>query len=816
MKKFGLLFIVFNLFFMAFISIANAKDAQSVNVIASDLSYTEVSNSLKDMETKIKAEKVSAADLTTYVDYINDIRSRLMTSKKNIENDIKFVEKRIEALGAAPADGNEVGIIAQKRKEFNQELANEKARISEADILLTKLDEIDLMIFNIRNQELWGNLLVGGEPLVYPVHFLHSTKLFLGMVIDIVESPYQWYEKLTPEQKNTVHKKLIPIFFIVAFISWVGWFLRKFIIRRLGYRADVEHPRFGSKILAAIAVWVAYGVIPTLIIGFFIAWIMSGKILTSGFFGLALNSFLFYSLYVIMGRAICRVILTPYNEKWRLINISTEKAKRVTKALYVFVFLTGILSYFIHIVKVHNYPIELMTYLVAISSVVKTFCIVWIIHRFFWDGDSDTDDEEDDEENEEDADNNDDNLVFQVNFFTFLYALIILSMAVFGYPYLASFITTRIIFSVLLVGIFIGFRKIIYEALHRLMVLRFWVKTFRMRRRMIRKIDFWLGIIIDPLLVLGGIFFLLALWGMPADILRGIVYKLFTGFTVGGIRVSLISIILGIAVFFIAIAIVRILRNRIENNILARMEIDEGTRHSLAAGFSFLGYVASALLAIAIMGGNLNNVALVAGALSVGIGLGLQNIVNNFVSGIILLFERPVKVGDWVVINGEEGKIKQINIRATEVETFNRASVIIPNATLLSTSVTNLTHGNNWMRFKVAVGVAYGSDVEKVKQILLEVAANNKKVLKKPEPYVLFQDFGASSLNFELRGYSSDIWSGWTIPSDLRFEINRRFIEEGIEIPFNQLVVHTGSEVSDATENQFYAAKKKEKKDADK
>ena len=208
---------------------------------------------------------------------------------------------------------------------------------------------------------------------------------------------------------------------------------------------------------------------------------------------------------------------------------------------------------------------------------------------------------------------------------------------------------------------------------------------------------------------------------------------------------------------------------------------------------------------------------MVVGALSVGIGLGLQNVVNNFVSGIILLFERPIKVGDWVIINGEEGKIKQINIRSTEVETFNRASVIIPNATLLSTSVTNLTHGNNWMRFKVAVGVAYGSDTQRVKEILLECAAANKKVLKKPEPYVLFQNFGSSSLDFELRGYSSNIWEGWILPSELRFEINRRFAEEGIEIPFAQMVIHRGSEVGQETQEQFYASKKKKReKNADK
>ena len=184
---------------------------------------------------------------------------------------------------------------------------------------------------------------------------------------------------------------------------------------------------------------------------------------------------------------------------------------------------------------------------------------------------------------------------------------------------------------------------------------------------------------------------------------------------------------------------IKILRRKLFDNILSHVEMDDGIRHSLASGFGFVGFVLATFLAIAVMGGDLSNVALVAGALSVGIGLGLQNIVNNFVSGIILLFERPVKVGDWVIINGEEGRIKQINIRSTEVETFKKSSVIIPNATLLSTSVTNLTHSNNWSRQSVTVGVAYGTDPHKVTDILLECAKSNKKVMKNPAPYVILR-----------------------------------------------------------------------------
>ena len=317
---------------------------------------------------------------------------------------------------------------------------------------------------------------------------------------------------------------------------------------------------------------------------------------------------------------------------------------------------------------------------------------------------------------------------------------------------------------------------------------------------------------INPVFIILALFGILTLWGVSTDILLQSMRKLFFGFKIGGIEISLVQIILGIAVFFASLTVVKMMRSKLLDNILSHLDIDDGIKHSLASGFGFVGFVISIVLAITIMGGDLSNIALVAGALSVGIGFGLQNIVNNFMSGLILLFERPVKVGDWVKINGEEGKIKQINIRSTEIETFTKSSVIIPNATLLSTSVTNLTHGNNWMRFTVAVGVAYGSDTEKVKKILLDCAMENKKVLKKPEPYVLFQNFGTSSLDFELRGYSSNIWDGWIIPSELRFEINRRFIEEGIEIPFTQMVIHQGSEVSSETQSQFYARKNKKTK----
>jgi small-conductance mechanosensitive channel len=281
---------------------------------------------------------------------------------------------------------------------------------------------------------------------------------------------------------------------------------------------------------------------------------------------------------------------------------------------------------------------------------------------------------------------------------------------------------------------------------------------------------------------------------MPGNFMLSGIKKLVFGFKVGGIQISLIAIATGVLTFFLSLTVVRILKGRLSDNLLKRINMDEGIKHSLISGFGFTGIIISVILAVVAMGVDLSNLAVIAGALSVGIGFGLQDVIKNLVSGIIILFERPFKVGDWVILSGEEGKIKQINIRSTELETWDRRSVIIPNATLISSSLVNLTHGNNWQRQTVAVGVSYDSDAERVTQLLLECARSCKKVAKVPAPYVIFKNFGDSSLDFELRFYVSDIWNSWTAGSDIRYEVLKRFREENINIAFPQIVLHKGSD----------------------
>lgn len=768
------------LYVILFCNVAWAQ-GNHIDNLGVDLSYKEISSQLKMIENITKSDSADIKELVGQTTYLNQTFSALSSSRQNIDLQIKVIEKRIDALGDKTEGAEESGIIAQKRKEFNKELASEKTRLSEIDILLAKIDEINSKIFETRNQRVWGRLLNGGLCFVNPAVLWNVNRQLWDLLVDIVKSPASAIEEYEDTKQTGFGLALFKFFGLMAVIAVLGYYLRKFVIRRWGYR-QADNLRLGNKISASIAVWCAYGIIPTAMVLY--CWYHLNKIAfwSNDLLNLVLRTSLYYILFVIMGRAIARVVLTPYNEKWRLIKMSTVKAKRLFMAINFTIYTVGIFSILLAIAEKLNYSVDLMSYLMALTSSLRAACMVWLCYIYFT-SDAVNDDESEEAEKARTT-------ASRVGVFVTMFACGVIGLAFCGYARLAFFIVNRILVSLIAVLAYTILRRWIYEAARRVLFMALWVKSFSVRRIFLRKVDFWFGLAIEPLMLLTLIAGMLILWGMPIDVLQSITYKAVSGFMVGGVKISLISIFWGILVFVLCLWVIRFVQDRIEFKILERTSIDNGTKHSLASGFAYIGYCLSALLAIAIMGGNLTNIALIAGALSVGIGLGLQDIVNNFVSGIIMLFERPIKVGDWVVINGEEGQVKQINIRSTEIETFARSSIIIPNSKVLSNSVTNLTHQNNWARYGVKVGVAYGSDIEKVKKILLECAASHPKVVKKPAPYVLFQDFGASSLDFEVRFYVSDVWGGWTSPSEVRFIINKRFEEEGIEIPFTQIVLH--------------------------
>jgi small-conductance mechanosensitive channel len=297
-------------------------------------------------------------------------------------------------------------------------------------------------------------------------------------------------------------------------------------------------------------------------------------------------------------------------------------------------------------------------------------------------------------------------------------------------------------------------------------------------------------VVVAFVLICAAVPVLALIWGADATDLSGAWRAISDGFSVGNMVISPLDFFSFLLVFSVGYVLTRIIQGVLNRSVLPVTRLDSGGKAAISAGVGYVGISLAALVAISATGLDLSNLAIVAGALSVGIGFGLQNIVNNFVSGLILLIERPIKAGDWVDLPSGTGYVKQINVRSTEIQTFDRASLIVPNSELISGPVTNWTHTNLNGRLIVPIGVAYGTDPKRVETILTEIAKAHPMLLRRPAPYVLFRRFGADSLDFEIRGVLRDVNWILNVTSEINFEISRRFTEEGIEIPFAQRDLH--------------------------
>jgi small-conductance mechanosensitive channel len=218
--------------------------------------------------------------------------------------------------------------------------------------------------------------------------------------------------------------------------------------------------------------------------------------------------------------------------------------------------------------------------------------------------------------------------------------------------------------------------------------------------------------------------------------------------------------------------------------LLPRTRLDDGLRNSIKTIFGYIGFVLALVLSGGQLGLNFQRLALIAGALSVGIGFGLQSVVNNFVSGLIILWERAVRVGDMVVVGPDSGFVRRINVRSTEIETFDRAMLIVPNSNLISGVVKNWVRADRVGRIIIALNVAFDSDPEAVREILIAAAKAQDLVLSIPAPLVLFSEFGEWALKFQLICFVDEIEMADRVKSEILFDLHRRLKEAGLRVPY--------------------------------
>lgn len=389
--------------------------------------------------------------------------------------------------------------------------------------------------------------------------------------------------------------------------------------------------------------------------------------------------------------------------------------------------------------------------------------------------------------------------------FTWLAAILTVAAALVGYVALARFVVSEVIW----IGAALSTMFLVLAIIDRVIAAQVepgtrtsetLVRSMGLRRSTVEQVGVVLSGLLRVTAILATLITILGPLGVSLLDVRGFARQLFFGVNVGGLTISLSAILVGMVVFVVVLALTRTGQRWLEDSFLPRTQLDDGLKNSIRTAVGYAGFVLALIFGLSSVGINLSNIAIVAGALSVGIGFGLQSIVNNFVSGLILLAERPMKTGDMVEIaGGERGIVRKINVRATEVETFDRASLLVPNSTIISGNVKNWMHRDQTGRSLVQITVGYDADPKQVKEIMLSCAADHPLALIFPAPGCHLVAFDVDFMRFQLVATVAKVGDAFGVESDLRFAILERLRAVGVPLGRTQRDV-TVSGLTDAVD----------------
>lgn len=375
-----------------------------------------------------------------------------------------------------------------------------------------------------------------------------------------------------------------------------------------------------------------------------------------------------------------------------------------------------------------------------------------------------------------------------------------------GYVVFATFLTEQVLWLGILAGMFLLLSPLIEYGISGLLtgegrfalMLRAGVG---LRAATLDKIAVVLTGFLKIVLIVAVIMLAFAPWGLESDDFFASLRAAFFGFQVGGVTISLSSIVVGVLVFVLGLTATRSLQGWLETKFLPTTALDVGLRNSITTAAGYVGYIAAVALAVSSLGLSLERLTLVASALSVGIGFGLQSVVSNFVSGLILLWERPIRVGDQVVVGDAEGIVRRINVRSTEIETFDRSTVVVPNSNLITGVVRNRVRSDRTGRVLISITVPRSYDPQAVRTLLAEAGEAHGDVLKKPPPSVMFKKLGTTTMDFDLVCVVGEVDIVGRVNSDLNFVIHKKLaaMEPAASVP--QLAVRGLEGIEGSLEN---------------
>lgn len=720
-----------------------------------------------DLEKQIEQNKEDDDKLVGIRLQLEPLSQQALQSALAFRPRLTEINRRLEQLGPVPAEGQpaEPDVVSAERQGLVAEKAGINAVIASAEALSVRISNLVNLIATTRS-DLFRNLLTRRYAL--------TDALSSKVLSDAQAVLTSLYKAVSSWLGFALKYKAQPMLLATA-MALIAAFVLMFGGRRVFGRlidpSGGEEPSYLSRLSRTF--WST--LLPTMALGVFFA----ATYFFYDYYGVLrgdIGVFLAAAMTVI-GLVFCvnrltNAALSPARPQWRLIPVEPEAARWLVRLTTAMALVIGISS-FLAIVNSHmGSPLSLTVARSFLADVIVGVLLILMgmlkpfrTHTGEWRG-----------------------WPVWLRYSAYGLGAFTIGAALLGYIGLATFVSLQVVVTgTILITAYIGLlsaRAIGAEGGFGNSSLGRWLAdNSSLDDNTLDQLGLVASIVLNVLIVLVFLPLILMMWGFQPGDIQSWSYKLATGLTIGSVTISFTGILSGIVVFVIGYFLTRWFQGWLDGSVMARGKVDAGVRNSIRLGVGYAGTALAALVGISAAGIGLSNLALVAGALSLGIGFGLQNVVSNFVSGLILLAERPFKVGDWIVAGDVSGTVKKISVRATEIETFQRQSVILPNSNLINGAVGNWTHRNKLGRMEIKVGVAYGSDVHRAHAVLNEIARGHPMVLKNPEPFVQFTNFGPAALEFEMRVFLADITNSGSVQNDLRFAIIDTFDREGIEIP---------------------------------
>lgn len=747
---------------------------------------------LKEVSRELEAGAVSQARGDVLGGRLDKTLAQAQAAKQAVQSSLDALRGQLSALGAPPKPGQppEPPDVAGQRSKLNTRIADQEGQVKSADLVLTQTRELQSRLSASTRARTVSTLAKRSPPPVLPDSLAVAVPAYLNVLGALVQAPVQWWQSLA----DWAHARAVTYRAILVLVLAIGLgaALRYALLRWFGPDPALAKPTYTRRVTAAVAEGLANGIIPALIFGGLLYAVDERREMFTTLFHDEVAGLCSAMIFLVLARALSRAVLAPDLPAWRVESFTPQNARVISHLITLLAVVFALDTFLVMASRSLEPAPEAVALHVLVVRTLEAVLIVALMRGRLWRSEEEEQRIAEAAEGEGEEGGASPTLAFwpTVRLAIRLTSLVAIVAAVIGYSNLSGFLVNGLVVSSAICGVLYLMRGLLREltgaalrsdALQRLMG---WRHATR------RLLKFWLRGFLDLAIVLLAIVLVLPVWGVPMRDVWRWTRQLLQGVTIGSVTISITDLVAGVAVFATTVVLTRLAQRTLSQRVFPQTRLDPGIQHSLSAGVGYLGISIATALGVSTLGLDLSKLALVAGALSVGIGFGLQTVVNNFVSGLILLIERPIRVGDWIIAGGHEGIVRRIRVRSTEVETFQRASVIIPNSELISTPVINWTHQDKMGRVEAQVGIAYGSDIDEAARLLKGVLDAEKRILRWPAPYVLFLGFGASSLDFELRGYISNVDLILVIKSDLLLAVARVLKEADIEIPFPQQDVH--------------------------